>query len=135
MAEEEKEDPKKKDPTLAEILSDFAGSPTKEQLDKWKAEHGEIFCSGLSALELFIFRPVKRQEFVQMQLVLAQATEPVTQYQVEEDTVQKCVLWASEPGLSALKLKAGTLSTLNEQVLQNSNFVTPAMASQLVIKL
>lgn len=134
MAEEQTKAPEQ-EPGLADILAGFPGAPNKDQLDKWKAEHGEIFCSGLSATELFIFRPVKRQEFVEMQLALAQATEPVTQYQVEENTVQKCVLWASPGGLSALKLKAGTLSTLNEQVLQNSNFVTPAMASALVIKL
>lgn len=134
MSEEANKE-EQKEPTLADVLAQFPGSPTKEQLDSWKGEHGEIFCSGMSATELFIFRPVKRQEFVEMQLALAQAQAPVTQYQVEEDTVQKCVLWASDPGLQALRLKAGTLSTLNEQILQNSNFVTPAMASALVIKL
>ena|SRR5688500_13835287 len=129
MSEEAKEQ------TLADALAVFPGAPNKDQLDKWKAEHGDIYCSGLSATELFIFRPIKRQEFIEQQLTMAQATEPVTQFDAEERTVSKCVLWASEPGLAALKIKAGTYGTLNEQILQNSNFVTPAVASALVIKL
>src|SRR3990167_1155588 len=124
MSEEEvKKEEENQGPDLSTILAGFSDSPKQDQIEKWKQEHGEVFCSGLSATELFIFRPLKRREFVELQLALSQAQEPVTQYKVEEDTVQKCILWATAPGLSALQLKAGTLSTLNEQVLQNSNFV------------
>ena len=126
---------KKETPSLLDVLAGFSNSPSKEELDTWKGTHGEVFCSGLSATEIFIFRPVKRAEFVQQQVDLSQATEPVTQFQVEEDTVGRCVLWASDAGKAALKTKAGTLSTLNEQIMQNSNFTTPAMANALVIKL
>jgi hypothetical protein len=66
---------------------------------------------------------------------MSQAQTPVSQFKAEEDTVTKCVLWASAEGLTSLQNKAGTLTTLNEQVLQNSNFMNPAVAASLVIKL
>ncbi len=132
MEEEVKNDPGTE---LAKVLSAFPDAPNKEEIEQMKSLHGEVFCSGMSESELFIFRPLKRQEYVEMQNTLSQAQTPVSQFQVEEDTVTKCVLWASKDGLSSLKDKAGTLTTLNEQILQNSNFIAPAVAASLVIKL
>lgn len=128
---EEKEEEQK---GLAELLSEFPDAPEEEQIEGWKTSHGEVFCSGFSAIELYIFRPLNRREFVQQQLELAQA-QATDQFTSEEETVNKCLLWKSGPGAKALENKAGSLSTLHEQIMQNSNFVNPAMASALVVKL
>ena len=118
-----------------EALFDLPGAPTKVQVEEWKQKFGEVFCSGFSGTEVFVFRPLQRQEFVNLQVTVANAGGQMTQFQIEEDTVKRCTLWASTDGEKALVIKAGTLSALHEQILQNSNFVNPSMASVLVVKL
>lgn len=133
--EEQTQEPEEQMPDLAGFLSAFEGSPTQDQIEAWKSDHGEIFCSGFTETELYIWRPLTRREYVAMQVELAQSEEPVTAFTVEEKVVGQCVLWGSGPGLDSLERKAGSLSTLHEQIMQNSNFMNPAMASALVIKL
>src|SRR3990167_3689911 len=118
------------DPDVGKALFAFSGSPSRDEIDKWKTQYGDVYCSGLSPTELFIFRPLKRKEFVEMQIALSQ--NQGNQFGSEENTVRTCLLWASEPGMASMETKAGTLATLNEQVLQNSNFVSPMVASALV---
>lgn len=118
-----------------QALFAFPGAPTKDQVEGWKQEHGEVFCSGFSMDELFVFRPLKRHEFVELQVLVAQAQGSISQFEIEDTTVKKCLLWSTPAGTKALEVKAGTMSTLHEQVLQNSNFVNPSMASVLVVKL
>jgi hypothetical protein len=129
---EEKED---KEKSLADALSVFPGAPSQADIEGWKAKYGEVFCSGFSETELHVWRPVNRAEFVEMQTMLAQADVPVTQLDVEEQMVAKVVLWSSPLAVSALSQKAGSLTTLYEQIMQNSNFVSPQVAAALVIKL
>jgi len=120
---------------IASALSVFPGSPSKDQIDKWKADSGEIFCSGFSETELFIWRPVGRAEFVQLQVEASQSQVPITTFDLEERLVRMCILWASTAGEKALLHKGGSLATLHEQIMSNSNFIDPRLASQLVIKL
>ena len=134
METEEKVQEKKTEPSLVDILSNFPDAPVAEQIDEWKKAYGEIFCSGFTNTELFIWRTITRKEYVALQVKLSQ-TENVSQSTVEEEMTNLCTLWGSPGGLEALDKKAGTLSTLHEQIMQNSNFVNPAMASALVIKL
>lgn len=135
MESEKKEETQEETPDLGKFLENFENSPSKDQVNKWKETYGEVFCSGFSETELFIWRSLNREEHVEMQIQLSQAQEPITAFQVEEHIVSKCILWKSDPGDLALKSKAGSFSTLHEQILQNSNFMNPAMASQLVIRL
>ena len=118
---------------IADALAKFAGAPSKDQIEGWKQEHGEIFCSGFSEEELLIWRPLKRQEFVSLQTELAETQG--TQLSQEERVSEICILWASNMAKSSLVQKAGSCSTLHEQIMFNSNFVDPRIASALVIKL
>ena len=122
-----------KEVTVNDILGNFPNAPSEAQKENWKQKHGEIFCSGLTDTELFIWRTITRGEFVKMQTELSQVQ--VSSLEVEEKVVEKCMLWATDAGLMSLKNKAGTLSTLHEQVMQNSNFIDPRAASMLVVKL
>lgn len=138
--EEEKEEPKQekekeKEKTLAEVLAEFENSPDETQIEEWKQQHGEVLCSALSETELFVFRPITRGEFVNLQMHISEAKEPISNFEVEQTVVEQCVLWASPQGLDSLDKKAGSLSTLHEQILQCSNFVNPAYVGQFVIKL
>ena len=123
-------------PDLAQLLSVFPGSPSKERIEGWKQEHGEIFCSGFSETELFIWRPLARKEYVELQKALRQSQgtpQAMSELEYEDAVVTKCTLWSSTP--SVLDKKGGSVSTLSEQIMLNSNFVPPAVASAYVIKL
>ncbi len=122
-------------PNLASLLKNFANAPDETPIENWKQVHGEVLCSGMSETELYIWRPLTRSEFASMQAAAMQAEQQATNLEHEEKVVNQCVLWATEPGQKALQSKAGTLTTLHEQIMQNSNFVDPRMASALVIKL
>lgn len=119
---------------LSGYLSDFPGAPSKEEVEQLKQQYGEVLCSGFSDTELFIWRPITRAEFISLQAELTKQ-EGATQFDLEENTVKLCLLWSSLEGSAALENKAGSLPTLHEQIMQNSNFMNPAMASALVIKL
>ena len=123
-------------PDLASILSNFPGSPDSTQLESWKEEYGEIFCSGFSPTELFIFRPLswKEHKNIQKKLVTppAEGEEPLTEFDFQEMVVETCLLWTCVKNATN---KGGTIPTLFEQVMMNSNFMDPRMAAAFVIKL
>lgn len=128
MAEEQKKD------SLQSYLSAFQGSPSQEQIEKWKVQHGEIFVSGFSETELYIWRPITRPEWVQFQSLFSNPEAKMTQFKFEEMICEKCILWKSV-SLSFENGKAGTASSLHEQILQNSNFLSAQAAAYLVAKL
>ena len=137
MSEEtQKEEAKQSSPDLVSMLSVFPGAPDKEQLESWKQLHGEIFCSGFSETELCIWRPLSRVEYVSLQKQLrappSQGKEPLNEFDYEEMVVRTCLLWRS---VKELNLKGGSVSTLSEQVLLNSNFMPPQMAQAFVMRL
>lgn len=131
----QEEEKKEEEKTLGDVLAAFAGAPDEATIETWKTTHGEVLCSGFSETELFVFRPITRDEFVNLQMHIANAQEQISNFAVEQKIVETCLLWASPPGVNSLEKKAGSLSTLHEQILQASNFINPAYASQFVMKL
>ena len=138
---QESEEPKKEEAkeeevkTVDQALFAFPGAPNSEAVEEWKKEFGEVLCSGFSNTELFVFRPLQRAEFINLQTVISQSDKPVSQYDVEDKIVATCVLWASAPAQESLQNKAGSLSTLHEQIMQASNFMNPAVAASYVARL
>ena len=129
---EVQEDPSK---DISDALSQHAGAPSKEQIENWKMQYGEVLCSGFSETELYIWRPIGRAEFVKLQTQLVQLKEPISLLETESMIVDGCIPWASEIGKKSLLLKAGSLSSLHEQIMANSNFMDPRVAQAMVIKL
>ena len=70
-----------------------------------------------------------------LQAYITQMKDQVNNFVIEVKIVDTCVLWKSPQGAEALAKKAGTYSTLHEQILQASNFMNPAYAAQFVAKL
>lgn len=124
-------------PDLVNLLKDFDGSPGQTDIEKWKQQHGEIFVSGFSESELFVWRPLTRAEYVsfqkQMRAPQEEGREPMSDLDFEDVVVNQCILWGSD--MNTLKNKGGSVSILSEQIMTNSNFMAPAMASVLVMKL
>jgi hypothetical protein len=124
-------------PDLVNLLKDFDGAPGQAEIEKWKQQFGEVFVSGFSETELFVWRPLARDEYVayqkKMRTPVKEGEEAMTDLDFEEAVVKKCVVWGSD--MNILNTKGGSVSTLSEQIMTNSNFMAPAMASVLVMKL
>jgi hypothetical protein len=129
---EEVKEPEQEGPDISGLMFDFPGSPSKEQIEDWKGVYGDVFCTGFSEVELYVFRPLNRAEWIVLQIRMQEQKNEVD---LEQEVVNQCLLWCTDIGRKALDTKAGSLSTLHEQVMQQSNFVNPAMAAALVVKL
>lgn len=125
-------------PDIAGFLSSFPGSPTEDQVEQWKQQFGEVLCSAFSDTELHIWRPLSRQEYLSIQTEVMQAAQQgiqIGEAEMELRVVTTCLLWSSEPGRKSLDCKGGSISTINEQIMLSSNFMPPAMAASMVLKL
>ena len=133
--EEVQEEVKSKAKELPAFLRARPDAPTPTQIESWKAQFDEVFVSGFSEEELFVWRPVFRPEYLLLQ---RKATDPQTgavdQARFETLVCDTCVLYNSTKR-SVAEGKAGTASVLAEQILQNSNFIPAQMAMLLVAKL
>ena len=119
---------------LANLLAAFPNAPSQDQITEWKKQHGDVFVSGFSETEVYIWRPVTRPEYIKIQTRLQEPNSPINQFQLEEIVCETCVLWKSVD-VAWDKGKAGTPQALSEQIMQNSNFLSPQAASMLVVKL
>lgn len=119
---------------LSDILRAFPGAPSQEQVDSWKIKYGDVYVSGFSETELYIWRAVTRPEWVKLQSIAADPEQKVDQFSFEVMLCETCVLWSSVK-TSLGEGKAGSASALQEQILQHSNFLTPQQAQLLVAKL
>lgn len=130
MTDQLKEEEKKDKPSLPNLLARFPNAPDQEKIDLLKAQHGDIYLSALSEDEIFIFRALNRAEWRSLQMKLQEGI--LDGFTQEEEIVKTALLWKS---VESLDKKAGTIPTLAEQVVQNSNFMPPAAAAQLVGRL
>lgn len=122
-------------PNLPEVLKKRPGAPSQQQIDAWKNQHGDVFVSGFSEEEIYVWRPLNRLEYKQLQQTLADPQSGWTELSYEEAVCDKCVLWPkAEPQYWTLT-KGGTASTVSGQIFAQSNFLPPAAASMLVAKL
>ena len=119
-------------PSLLDFLAKYEGAPTAGKIEEWKQSFGEIYCSGFSDNELFIFRPLSWKEHKDFQKLAAQAEEQVTEADLQEKVVKTCLLWTSVKNLLS---KGGNIPTLFEQIMMHSNFVPPQAAVSLVVRL
>jgi hypothetical protein len=117
--------------TLLDLIIE-QGGPAPTEIDALKAKHGDVFVTAFTTEEVFIFRSVKRGEYRQLQLDMANPELKLDQYDFEDRLCQLCVLW---PKNSSALQKAGTATSLSEQIMQNSNFLNPQQAAAIVMKL
>lgn len=132
MSEENTNQPKEKTlgEKLQELLKDFPAAPSQHQIDEMKAAHGSVLLAALSEDELFLFRPLTRKEHRGLNAKIAEGQ--IAPELFEEQVVSACVLWKS---IQSFDEKAGTLPSVFEMIMQNSNFLSPQALSNLVVKL
>lgn len=115
---------------LRELLAEFKGAPTALEIENMKVKHGTVLLSVLSDDEVFLFRPLGRKEHRELNAKVAEGKLAAEAF--EDAVVNTCVLWKS---VNSLEDKAGTLPSLFEQIMQNSNFHAPQFLANLVTKL
>lgn len=124
-------------PDMVQLLSTFESAPSQTDIESWKQKFGEIFVSGFSETEVFVWRPLQRGEYVALQKKLREPSketgEQPSELDFEEWVTKACILWSSDKRICVLK--GGTVATLSEQIMQNSNFLAPNIAAMLVMKL
>lgn len=120
--------------TLRELLAQLPDAPSSEQIEGWKAQFN-VYGAPFSESEIFLFRPLTRQEHDAVQKTAFEAQQEGKPFDPEQEIVNLCVLWGSVAGKKALESKAGTLSTLQEQISMHSNFYPPAVAAAMVEEL
>jgi len=124
-------------PDMVQLLSTFEDAPSQTDIESWKQRFGEIFVSGFSETEMFVWRPLQRGEYVTLQKKLREPIketgEQPSELDFEEWVTQTCILWSSNKKICTLK--GGTIATLSEQIMTNSNFMQPNLAAMLVMKL
>lgn len=92
--------------------------PTQDQINEWKAKFGEIYVAKFSDDEKYIYRPLKRFEYKQI-LALGQTDNKAF---AEEKIVAMCIVWPVIEATKVPTLKAGTINTLVELIMEASNF-------------
>lgn len=126
--------PEQEELSLQDLL-DAAGGPSQAEIEQLKEQYKEVFISGFSETELYVWRPLMRSEYRNLQLQLNNPERPMDQLQYEEQICAACVLWPKQSAADFAQAKGGTASSLAEQIMQNSNFFNPQQVSMLVQKL
>lgn len=133
LPEELSDDPATKMEQVSKIFSkNNPGFPSGQTLLNWKNMAGNIFI--LDAGEnVFIYRYLKRQEWIQMNQDPAFLKQRVDQ---REDTLfNKCVLWPRLGPEKIAALPAGAVSSIVAQIEQQSMFIDPRELANVTIKL
>lgn len=134
---EEKEQMEEDPLTL--IAKNFPDAPNAEQTKAWKAQYGEVFAIGLSDIEVFIWRPIRYQEYKMLKNSLLDAKQKSPELDVDslfdEKLCEKCILWPRIVPEWGTLTKAGNIPVLAEMIRESSNFINPAAAVRLVRKL
>jgi hypothetical protein len=106
--------------------------PTGKTLMNWKTMCGNIFIVDAGE-QVFIYRYLKRQEWIQMNQDQSFLKQRVDQ---REDTIfNRCVLWPKLPPQDIAALPAGCVSSIVAQIEQQSMFIDPRELASLTIKL
>lgn len=125
--------------TLKYIAENFPNPPTQEMMDRWRANYGSVYMIALSDDEIFIFRPIKRQEYKQLMAMLGEIAGKNPNVNpddmLEEKLCEKCVLWPALGAEFGSFSKAGNIPTLAGVIREASNFIPNQLAVRLVRKL
>jgi hypothetical protein len=117
-------------------LLDKNNGPSEADINNMKEQYGEVFVQAMSETEVYIFRPLMREEFRVLQARLQDPQGGMDQLAYEEEVCRACTLWPGPAALGkSLATRGGTASSLAEAIAQNSNFFNPQQIGLLVAKL
>lgn len=101
----------------------FPFGPTYDQLEDWKARFdNDIYMSDFNN-EIFIWRPIRRKEYRDIQRVEGVKDE----YYMEEAMCRTCILFPEDYAMHKITFgKAGVPTTLSQLIMERSGFMRPS---------
>lgn len=98
------------------------GTLNKAELEKWKAEHGALYRTEYFG-EGFVWRPLKRKEFVEVMNMTNEDNPEELFYERQEVIVRKTVLSpAPERVAELIEQRGGLASGLSDEIMEKSGF-------------
>jgi len=140
--QEESKEPEQKIPTDPVEKAEFVckllkqnhpDAPSAKELVQWRQLHGNVFVLPLDDESVYIYRYLKHQEWRQMQK--SEGFQKLTADQVDENIVDRCVLWPRLSPAQKAGMPAGAVSLLAEQIRLQSQFLDPVQVAQITLKL
>lgn len=131
-SESEPEKPKEIKDEVLIAFANLPNGPGPDQVDLWKANFGDVRVIAFETDEIYVYRTLRRLEWKKL---LVDIKEGPSSDAFQEQVVKKCVLWPALDVAWSATSKAGTIPTLCDVVLENSNFLNPQVALSLVRKL
>lgn len=114
---------------LLDALGGKDNSPTRVDLETWKANWGQYFASTVLADDnVYIWRTLKRHD--QKRIAGSGAMNQEELYQ--DAVIRTCLLWPEPSGQWFVQQDAGTVPSLFKQMMFKSGFVSDEMAISLI---
>lgn len=145
---EDGEEPQEEIDPLEYIQANFDNAPSSSDVELWKQRFGDVFITGLTDDEVFIWRTVKRLEYKNIMARVAAAMQTMAKTQTAmanvdegrnslfiEELCKTCILWPSIDQNQLAFSKAGTLDALANLILEGSNFLAHSLAVRLTRKI
>jgi len=113
------------------MLAGLPSGPQAEQIDAWKAQHGEVYILPLDVTEMYVWRPLRHLEYKTM----LKGDMAKDDESFREAVVLRSLLWPQLTPNQVAATRAGLMDTLFQVIMQGSYFLNPDLALQLVQKL
>lgn len=119
--------------SVLDKIQKIPGAPSKAQIDSWKTQYGNVFATQMPISgSLYIYRPISRLEWKQLQSI---APANADSGWIDEQLVNRCVLFPSMDSEKVATSLAGTVETITQQILSASDFYAENVAISLIHKL
>lgn len=114
--------------TLAEQMATLPDAPSLSDLEGWKSQYGTIHMSTINGDDIYLWRLLKRSEYKQMMRAGSLGEE----IRAEDYIVRKVLLYPRPNDRFMNSTGAGVVSTLKEQIMFNSGFISREAAIRMV---
>ena len=123
---------------LEHIRKTLPNPPTQQRVDQWHQKFGKenVFLIPFSGTEIYIFRPLYRNEYKQIldqiRVVMQKSQNLDAEAYLQQKVVSRCVLWPQLAPEWADVCKAGTIKAIFDGVMAASNFMAPEQAISII---
>ena len=126
---------------IRQLLESRDDKPTQEQIEAWKAKHGQdaVQLISLDSDNVYIYTHITLGQWERVQTIMQDAQQKGMAQQVEKrlkkKVVKSAVLWPKLTDEFFENSRAGLLDTLYQLILVQSYFLTPQQAMTLTVQL
>ena len=126
---------------ILDLLKRIPGAPGAQQIQAWKAQHGQngVHVMALGEEDVYIFTHLQRGQWKKIQQIINKLQEAGSNSDLEdslkEKVIQNSILWPELPIEFFYGSRAGVVDSLYQVILLNSYFLSPQQAMLLTTQL